>query len=147
MLKCRHTSRALFGFIFALLYLFTFTLRWASPFSRFSQVSPFANGQTTNFRLHDEQTVNGLRKTAWASVFLLELAVYLYRCLCLYLCLLQTEFETAHFRLFSANGKRKFVFPWSAKNIVPIYEFFTILHLFLTFNINFPFTFYLYPFI
>ncbi len=28
--------------------------------------------QTDNFRLHDEQTVNGLRKIVWASVFRLK---------------------------------------------------------------------------
>ncbi len=27
------------------------------------------NGQKTDFRFHDEQTVNGIRKIAWASVF------------------------------------------------------------------------------
>jgi hypothetical protein len=27
------------------------------------------NGETIIFRFHDEQTVNGLRKIAWASVF------------------------------------------------------------------------------
>jgi hypothetical protein len=32
-------------------------------------VSSSTSGQTTNFRLHNEQTVNGLRKIAWASVF------------------------------------------------------------------------------
>jgi hypothetical protein len=30
------------------------------------------DGQTTNFNLHDEQTVNGLRKIAWASIFRLK---------------------------------------------------------------------------
>jgi hypothetical protein len=33
--------------------------------------SSSTNGQTTNFRLHNEQSVNGLRKIAWASVFCL----------------------------------------------------------------------------
>jgi hypothetical protein len=52
----------------------SFTHRWASPFSLFSPFSPFspsanvqlpfvsysANGQTTNFRLHDEKEGNGI---------------------------------------------------------------------------------------
>jgi hypothetical protein len=33
--------------------------------------SSSTNGQRTNFRLHNEQLVNGLRKIAWASVFCL----------------------------------------------------------------------------
>jgi hypothetical protein len=35
----------------------------------------------TNFRLHDEQMINGLRKIAWASIFhfTFETAVYIYR--------------------------------------------------------------------
>jgi hypothetical protein len=32
----------------------------------------FLSKQTTNFCLHDEPTVNGLRKIAWASVFRLK---------------------------------------------------------------------------
>jgi hypothetical protein len=28
-----------------------------------------ANGQTTNFHLHNEQMVNGVRKIAWAFLF------------------------------------------------------------------------------
>ncbi len=44
-----------------------------SPFSLFKNgqlpfVSFSMNGQMTNFCLHDEQTVNGLRKITWASV-------------------------------------------------------------------------------
>jgi hypothetical protein len=60
--------------------------RWASPFSPFSPfanryhlfVSLSRNGQMTNFRFHDEQTVNGLRKIVWASVFCFpfEMAAY-----------------------------------------------------------------------
>ncbi len=38
---------------------------WASPFSLFFPFSLFANGQITNFHLHDEQTVNELGKIAW----------------------------------------------------------------------------------
>jgi hypothetical protein len=32
-------------------------------------VSSSTNGRMANFRLHEEQSVNGLRKIAWASVF------------------------------------------------------------------------------
>jgi hypothetical protein len=48
--------------------------------SQFSPFNPFANGQlpfvslsanglATNFRLHDDQMVNRLRKIAWVSIF------------------------------------------------------------------------------
>ncbi len=58
---------------------------WASPFIPFSNgylpfVSTSTNGQMTNFFLLDEQTVNGLRKIFWASLFcfLFEMATYTY---------------------------------------------------------------------
>ncbi len=34
--------------------------------------------QTTNFRLHDEQTINGIKKITWASVFPLNGSIYIY---------------------------------------------------------------------
>ncbi len=45
--------------------------RQASPFNPLANgfVSLSTNWKTTNFRLHDEQTVNGLMKIAWASFF------------------------------------------------------------------------------
>ncbi len=75
--------------------------RWASqfsPFSRFANgqrpfVSLSTNGQTANLRLHDEQTVNGLRKIAWAYV----LYVYIYK--------KGTNGKNGDFRVFAANGK------------------------------------------
>ncbi len=40
--------------------------------------------QTDNFRLYNEQTVNGLRKNAWASVFRLKRQyIYIYIWLCI----------------------------------------------------------------
>jgi hypothetical protein len=62
----------------------------------FRLFSSSTKGQTTNFRLYDEQAVNGLRKIAWASVF------HCYK----------RKTEAAIFGLFAANGngKRKFVF-------------------------------------
>jgi hypothetical protein len=52
--------------------------RWASPFSPFANeqlpfVSSLTKGQTKNFRLHDEQTVNGLKKNRLG--FLVPLSV------------------------------------------------------------------------
>ncbi len=50
----------------------TFRYWWTSPFSPFfanGQLITQKNGQTTNFCFHDEQTVNGLRKITWTSVF------------------------------------------------------------------------------
>jgi hypothetical protein len=69
----------------------------------------FANkhGQTTNFHLYDEQTVNGLRQITWASVFRLKqqhIHTYLYTC-CHFNVFIFTE--NGNFRLFAANGKRK----------------------------------------
>ncbi len=46
-----------------------------------------ADNFLTNFHLHDEQTVNGLRKIAWASVFhfcLKRQDIYMYVYLCTY---------------------------------------------------------------
>ncbi len=60
-----------------------YTHRWARPFSLFSlfanELLPFifspTNGQTTNFRLHGEQTA---RKFTWASIFPFEMAAYIH---------------------------------------------------------------------
>jgi hypothetical protein len=87
--------------------------------------------QITNFRFHKE-TLNILRKSAWASVFRLKqqhINRYIYICIhaavsiCIPLCICKTELmetatrglfvakgkkrktETANFHLFSANGK------------------------------------------
>ncbi len=38
------------------------------------------NEQRKNFRFHDEQTENGLRKIAWASVFRSTLQTAAYKC-------------------------------------------------------------------
>jgi hypothetical protein len=64
-------------------------------------------GQRRTFRLHDEQTVNGLRKSAQASVFHLK-RQYLYNVYAERMELM----ENGNFRLFAAdgNGKQKFVF-------------------------------------
>jgi hypothetical protein len=57
----------------------------------------------TNFRLHDEQRVNGLRKIAQASVFRLKwqlIFVYIYVCIYLYIEM------TAYLYTVSIYGKR-----------------------------------------
>ncbi len=97
--------------------------------------------QTSVF--HDEQKVNGLRKNDWAkenklpfSIFRLKqqhtyICTYMYMCLCVYVyvpCMYMftcvymdtelTEMATSVCLLQTGNrnGKRKFVFPWSANN-------------------------------
>jgi hypothetical protein len=66
-------------------------------------VSSSTNGQTTNFRLHDEKMVNKLRKIAWASIFLIfhskQQLIYIYR--------KQNLQKTATFYLFAADGTWK----------------------------------------
>jgi hypothetical protein len=59
------------------------------------------NGQTTNLRLHDKQSVNRLWKTAWASVFHFPFKMAAYISIYIVLvCILQTE---------NRNGKLPFV--------------------------------------
>jgi hypothetical protein len=82
--------------------------------------------QTDNFRsillnkrtndklpLHDEQTVNGFRKIALASVvhFPFDVSTSMSPCL-------HTKMETANFRLFGAKRQRKtdVCFPWSTND-------------------------------
>ncbi len=55
--------------------------------------------QTDNFRLHDKQTVNGLRKIAWASVLRSKRQHTNTGT--------NTHKENGNFRLFAANGAAK----------------------------------------
>jgi hypothetical protein len=96
--------------------------RWASPFCLFASgqllfVSSSTNGQTTNFHLQDEQTVDGLRKILWASVFHFSFETW---CLQKTTCLLLHEgthmFHHSHIYIdiyvcihTYIYGKRKFV--------------------------------------
>ncbi len=89
-----------------------------SPFSPFANgqlpfVSSSANGITTNFRLHDEQTVNGLRKIAWGFVFRLKpqeifvyihTYIYIYMHICIYIYVLYICIYVYPEK--GANGKR-----------------------------------------
>jgi hypothetical protein len=80
------------------------------------------NGQTLNFRLFDEQTVNGLKKNAWSAIFHLKqqyMYMYIYivpvskyiytengpngKGQLLFACC-KRKTETPNFRLFAANG-------------------------------------------
>jgi hypothetical protein len=92
----------------------------------------------SNFHLHDEQTVNILRKITWASVFRflfettayifiymyiydLYIYVYIYLYIFLYMllfsvCLLQTENENDTLPFVFCLWKRKVCFPWWANN-------------------------------
>jgi hypothetical protein len=91
--------------------------RWRRPFSPFSplitSVCFFVNNyMTTNFRLHDEEMVNGLRKIYRASIFCFKqqhVNINIY--ICTYANThtsppthtLQMETEMANFCLFAAN--------------------------------------------
>ncbi len=75
----------------------------------------------TNFHLLDEQTVNGLGKIAWASIFHLKRQhIYMYIVpfsFYIYIYIWEMErTENSNFRLFTANGNRKFVFLGRQKN-------------------------------
>ncbi len=76
------------------------THRWARPFSPLIRLVCV---QINNFRLHDEQTVNGLRKIAWVSVLRFE-TVTMERQLPFVCC--KRKMETANFFVYlgrSAN--------------------------------------------
>jgi hypothetical protein len=76
-------------------------------------VSSLKNRQTTNFRWHDEQTVNRLRKIALDSVLLFSFDAYISSCFHVSLsvspCLHFSMSMSPHFRN-SANGKRQLSF-------------------------------------
>ncbi len=54
----------------------------------------FVNNQT-NFRLYDEQKVNGLKKNAWASIFYMKWQ-YIYICVCVCVCVYMYMFVYAY---------------------------------------------------
>jgi hypothetical protein len=87
----------------------------------------------TNFRLHDEQTVNGLRKIAWASVFLLKrqhiyidvyIEIYIYISICLSLSIsslylylyLYISIYMLPFQYISIYTKTEVCVPWSVND-------------------------------
>ncbi len=105
--------------------------RWRRPFSPFSplitSVCFFVNNSTTtNFRLHDEQIINGLRKIYRASIFCFKqqhvnINIYIYaqtrKRTHPPTHTLQTETEMANFCSFAANrNENGSLFPWSANN-------------------------------
>ncbi len=78
----------------------------------------------TNFRLHDEQTVNGLRKIAWSSVLRLVPMSPCPPCLHVptngkrqhpFVCCKRKK-EAANFRLSAEKRKTEVCFPWSAND-------------------------------
>ncbi len=92
--------------------------RWASPFSLFSLfanrwlpfVSLSTNGQITNLSLHDEKTVKGLGKIAWASDFCLKqqhIRVYIQVPFSIYIFTKMELMENGAFHLFAANENGK----------------------------------------
>jgi hypothetical protein len=79
----------------------------------------------TNFRFHDEQTVNGLMKIAWASIFQLKWQrIYTLmenktkRRTTTSACLLQTEIGNGKLMFVCCKQKQKteVCYPWTAND-------------------------------
>jgi hypothetical protein len=76
--------------------------------------------QTDNFRLHDKQTVNVLRKIAWASVLRLKWQhtntnTHTHKITAISVCLLQTEQRNGT-SIGLLQTETEVCFPWSANN-------------------------------